>query len=71
MRLLDGMPEIEKTSVFGTSVHAVLHRDPRVAVPAIKGRLEAAGIAVGAIEAVQPSLEDVFLEVVEQKAAVE
>jgi ABC-2 type transport system ATP-binding protein len=70
MRLLDGMEDIEKTSVFGTSVHAVLHGDPRVAVPAVKGRLEAAGLGVGSIDAVQPSLEDVFLDVVEQKAAV-
>jgi ABC-2 type transport system ATP-binding protein len=69
MRLLDGMPEIEKTSVFGTSVHAVLHGDPRVAAPLLTSRLEAAGLAVSAIEPVHPSLEDVFLEVVEQKAA--
>jgi ABC-2 type transport system ATP-binding protein len=70
MRLLDGMPDIEKTSVFGTSVHAVLRADPLVAVADIKRRLEAAGLAVSAIDAVEPSLEDVFLDVVEQKAAV-
>ena len=66
MRLLDGMPEIEKTSVFGTSVHAVLKDDPRSASPVLKHRLEAAGVAVTSIAAVQPSLEDVFLEVVER-----
>ena len=66
MRLLDRMPEIEKTSVFGTSVHAVLKDDPRHAAPALKNRLEAAGVAVTSIDAVQPSLEDVFLEVVER-----
>jgi ABC-2 type transport system ATP-binding protein len=66
MRLLDAMPEIEKTSVFGTSVHAVLPGDSRQAVPILKGRLEAAGIGVASIDPVQPSLEDVFLEVVEQ-----
>jgi ABC-2 type transport system ATP-binding protein len=68
MRLLDAMPEIEKTSVFGTSVHAVLNGDPRAAATLIKSRLEAAGMAVASIAEVQPSLEDVFLEVVEQKA---
>jgi ABC-2 type transport system ATP-binding protein len=66
MRLLDGMPEIEKTSVFGTAVHAVLRGDPRQASPVLKQRLEAAGVAVASIDPVQPSLEDVFLEVVEQ-----
>ena len=66
MRLLDRMPEVEKTSVFGTSVHAVLKDDPRSATPVLKNRLEAAGVAVTSIAAVQPSLEDVFLEVVER-----
>ena len=66
MRLLDRMPEIEKTSVFGTAVHAVLRGDPRQATPVLKQRLEAAGVAVASIDPVQPSLEDVFLEVAEQ-----
>ena len=50
-------------------MHAVLRGDPQVAAPLIKNRLEAAGIAVTSIGVVQPSLEDVFLEVVEQKTA--
>jgi ABC-2 type transport system ATP-binding protein len=66
MRLLDAMPEIEKTSVFGTSVHAVLEGDSRQVMPILKGRLEAAGVGVTSIDPVQPSLEDVFLEIVEQ-----
>jgi len=66
MRLLDRMPEIEKTSVFGTAVHAVLKGSSRDAIPALKRRLEAAGVAVTSLTDVQPSLEDVFLEVVEQ-----
>ena len=64
MRLLDRMPDIEKTSVFGTSVHALLKEGH--APPALKSLLEAAGVAVTSIAAVQPSLEDVFLEVVER-----
>ena len=66
MRLLDGMAEVEKTSVFGTAVHAVLNGDPRQAAAALQQRLEAAGVAVASIDPVQPSLEDVFLEVVER-----
>ena len=66
MRLLDAMPEVEKTSVFGTAVHAVLNGDPRQASAVLRQRLQAAGVAVASIDPVQPSLEDVFLEVVEQ-----
>jgi ABC-2 type transport system ATP-binding protein len=66
MRLLDAMPEVQKTSVFGTAVHAVLAggRDGRSKL--IAERLEASGVHVAAIAPVQPSLEDVFLDVVEE-----
>jgi len=88
MRSLDAMPDIEKTSVFGTAVHAVLRpeavmalRAPHVdreanarearaheaigaaAAAMLMQRLTTAGIEVLGAEAVQPSLEDVFLEV--------
>jgi ABC-2 type transport system ATP-binding protein len=68
MRALDSLAEVEKTSLFGTAVHAVL-RDRRVEPAAIAGRLRAAGLAVTGIAAVEPSLEDVFLDVVERTAA--
>jgi len=71
MRLLDRTPEVEKTSVFGTSVHAVLQGDPRAVMPLLEQRLKAAGIAVTSMAVVQPSLEDVFLEVNEQREKVE
>ena len=70
MRLLDRIPAVEKTSVFGTSVHAVLRGDPRDVLPLLRRRLEAAGVAVAAMAPVQPSLEDVFLEVIEQREKV-
>jgi drug efflux transport system ATP-binding protein len=67
MRQLDGMPEIEKTSVFGTAVHAVLKKHHE-AIGAVRDRLQSAGVNVMGITPVQPSLEDVFLEVVEQES---
>jgi len=70
MRLLDRTPEVEKTSVFGTSVHAVLAGGAREAMPLLRQRLEAAGIVVTSMAVVQPSLEDVFLEVIEQREKV-
>ena len=63
MRLLDEMPEIESTSIFGTAVHAVVERGTADPVHAVEQRLAAAGLTGAAIQAVRPSLEDVFLEV--------
>jgi ABC-2 type transport system ATP-binding protein len=65
MRLLDLMPEIEKTSIFGTAVHAVVRKGLPDASAAVRDRLQAAGVAVASIQTVRPSLEDVFLEVAE------
>jgi drug efflux transport system ATP-binding protein len=63
MRLLDEMEEVEKTSIFGTAVHAVLRGSRPAAAEPLRQRLRAAGVEVFAIDTVQPSLEDVFLEV--------
>jgi len=65
MQALDGMPEIEKTSLFGTSVHAVL-RTKELTVSELESRLASSGLAIDAISEVMPSLEDVFLDVVEK-----
>ncbi len=65
MRLLDGLPEVEKTSIFGTAVHAVLRQgvsSPR----SVERALEEARIGVRSLALVQPSLEDVFLDVAER-----
>jgi len=68
MNALDAMPEVEKTSIFGTAVHAVL-RTPQADTDAIAARLRAAGLDVASCGLVEPSLEDVFLDVAERKAA--
>jgi ABC-2 type transport system ATP-binding protein len=68
MRALDDMPEVEKTSIFGTAVHAVL-RSSEVTPETIAARLNAAGIPPVSCTLVEPSLEDVFLDVVERTAA--
>jgi ABC-2 type transport system ATP-binding protein len=68
MKTLDAMPEVEKTSIFGTAVHAVL-KTPQADPEAIAARLRGAGLAVSACALVEPSLEDVFLDVAERKAA--
>ncbi|HET7618051.1 MAG TPA: ABC transporter ATP-binding protein [Vicinamibacterales bacterium] len=68
MRLLDGTDGVEKTSLFGTAVHAVL-RSRDVPRARIAEALRAGGVGVQRIEPVEPSLEDVFLDVIDRAAA--
>jgi ABC-2 type transport system ATP-binding protein len=63
MRVLDAIDPVEKTSVFGTAVHAVMRQGPRVTPDDLASRLAAGGIQARRVEPVEPSLEDVFLEV--------
>jgi ABC-2 type transport system ATP-binding protein len=65
MRILDGMDEVEKTTVFGTAVHAVL-KSGRVEAATLADRLRTQGLEIRAIDRVMPSLEDVFLDVIER-----
>ena len=61
------LPEVEKTSLFGTAVHAVLRprRNRRRRVCESAG---SPGPAGARRRRVAPSLEDVFLDVVERMA---
>ncbi len=65
VRALDGVANIEKTSLFGTALHVWLrpgHRD----VEPLAARLRERGIAIESTAFVTPSLEDVFMDVVER-----
>jgi ABC-2 type transport system ATP-binding protein len=64
MRVLDTMDDVEKTSVFGTAVHAVMRGSGSSPSGTLQSRLSAAGVPARRIDPVEPSLEDVFLEVV-------
>ena len=68
MEALDRSSEIEKTSLFGTAVHAVL-RQAGDAESVATRILADAGVEVHAVSRVAPSLEDVFLDVVERAGA--
>jgi ABC-2 type transport system ATP-binding protein len=67
MRALDSFEEVEESSLFGTAVHAVL-RSRDVAPADIVARLNGRQLQVDSVGAVEPSLEDVFLDVVEKAA---
>ena len=64
MAALERHADVEKTSLFGTAVHAVL-RTASTSPERISSLLREAGQHVDSITAVAPSLEDVFLDVVE------
>jgi ABC-2 type transport system ATP-binding protein len=68
MALLDQHPTVEKTSLFGTAVHAVL-RSSEVDPVSLEAELKSHGIEVSAVGLVAPSLEDVFLDVVDRVGA--
>jgi len=68
MEILDANERVEKTSLFGTAVHAVL-KDKSADQAQISKVLRDNGIDVTSIAAVNPSLEDVFLDVVERVGA--
>lgn len=65
MEALDALPDVEKTSLFGTSVHAVL-RSAADAEQVVTSALARAHIEFRGVTRVTPSLEDVFLDVVER-----
>jgi drug efflux transport system ATP-binding protein len=65
MAVLDRAPFVEKTSLFGTSVHVVL-RSRDAGEPEIRNILAPSGMGVTSVHPVMPSLEDVFLDVVDK-----
>jgi ABC-2 type transport system ATP-binding protein len=64
MSALDSLPIVEKTSLFGTAVHAV-GRDASVSADTLRAALPGS-LDVAGIVRVTPSLEDVFLDVVDR-----
>jgi hypothetical protein len=65
MNALDQMPTVEKTSLFGTTVHAVV-RGLATSPDDIRQALARRGLEVQDVSRVSPSLEDVFLDVVDR-----
>lgn len=68
MEILERDSRVEKTSLFGTAVHAVL-KDHTADTGLLSTLLRSHGMDVTSIAPVTPSLEDVFLDVVERVGA--
>lgn len=66
MAVADALPTVEKTSLFGTAVHAVLRHGGDEAHSGLRDAMAAGGIVIDGLEVVVPSLDDVFLDVVDR-----
>jgi ABC-2 type transport system ATP-binding protein len=64
--LLDGIADVKGAALFGMGIHAVVAR-AQEAVPSLRSSLEAGGFPVRRIGKIVPSLEDVFVSLVEER----
>src|ERR1019366_2708829 len=60
VEVLQSAPDVLDAAVFGNALHLVV-RDAAAAVPQVKKYLSDHSIAVGRVEKIRPSLEDVFV----------
>lgn len=70
MRALEGVPGVGDVAVFGSGLHVTV--DDRETIPRVRQALDAAAIAIRSLEPIEPSMEDVFvamIEAEERKAA--
>ncbi|PWB57457.1 MAG: multidrug ABC transporter ATP-binding protein [Bradyrhizobiaceae bacterium] len=66
MAEIDGIEAVKEVALFGRGLHAVA-ADGDAAAAAIRQRLETRGYRIDRIEAITPSLEDVFVSLVEAR----
>ena len=66
MNTLEKVPGLSEIAVFGGGLH-VTAADAERALPEMRSALEAAGISAPLVEPIQPSMEDVFVAMIEQE----
>jgi ABC-2 type transport system ATP-binding protein len=66
MAVLERLPEIKEVALFGKGLHAVA-ADPGAAERAIRAALAAGGFALERLERITPTLEDVFVALIEAR----
>jgi ABC-2 type transport system ATP-binding protein len=64
MRALEGQEGILDVAVFGSGLHVVVD-DEEASMPRIRAALAAKGIEIRRLEPIDPSLEDVFVALIE------
>jgi ABC-2 type transport system ATP-binding protein len=68
MRALEGLPGVGEVAVFGGGLHVTVDGDPESSGDAgarIRQALQAKGIPVNRLERITPSMEDVFVAMIE------
>jgi ABC-2 type transport system ATP-binding protein len=66
MSVLARIPAVKETALFGKGLHAVA-AETEPAVAAIRAALAAERIAVARVERIVPTLEDVFVSLIEAR----
>jgi ABC-2 type transport system ATP-binding protein len=67
MRTLEKLPGISDVAVFGGGLHVTAAEEGERAMTQIRSTLEQAGITVSVLEPIEPSMEDVFVAMIEQE----
>ena len=70
MEALAGLASVKEAALFGNSLHLVADDGDRAAAEA-RARLEDQGFSVQQIERIVPSLEDVFVSLIEARDRAE
>ncbi len=68
MEALADEPAVLEAAVFGGGLHLSV-KDPEAAVEAVRARLEQQNIRIERLESIQPSMEDVFVALIEREEA--
>jgi ABC-2 type transport system ATP-binding protein len=66
MAALEHLPEVKEVALFGKGLHAVA-ADPVAAERAIRGALASGGFQLERLERITPTLEDVFVSLIEAR----
>ena len=66
MTAMENKPGILEAAVFGSGLHVTV-QDPSSAIPQIRSLLDARHISISQLAPIQPSMEDVFVAMIEQE----
>jgi len=66
--LLERLPDVKEAALFGKGLHAVAREaDAAPAIRAIRAALAGAGFRASRVESITPTLEDVFVSLIEER----
>jgi ABC-2 type transport system ATP-binding protein len=66
LRAMEACPEVVEAAVFGSGLHLTVH-DPGTADRAVRAALSQRGIGIKRLALTEPSMEDVFVAMIEQE----